>query len=77
MVVFESRNLDFILNADRLNAMIMLLLYFVHVFKILYVSSQARKNALKRTKVADPILAAMVFGVRKLEECYDVDTLLK
>ena len=64
MVVFESRNLDFLLNADRLNAiMIMLLLYFVNVFIFLYVPSQARKrkNALDITNVVPkPIRAAMV-----------------
>ena len=45
MAVFALRNLDFLLNADRLNAnIIMLLLYFVHVFIFLYVPSQARSG---------------------------------
>ena len=68
MVVFESRNLDF-LNADRLNVnIIMLSLYFVHVFIFLYVPSQARKtkNALQNFPMGVYLFhAAMVLRVSK------------
>ena len=44
MGVPALRNLDFLLNADRLNVIEMLWSYFVQVFIFLYVPSQARSG---------------------------------